>query len=155
MKNYAINLEEIKKRYANNKIKLLRESGMYLEVAEERHVRLVMPLGDLHINHIGTAYAGSIYMIGEAITAAIIYSNYGTDSYVPIISKSEIEFLKPASKDLVVDFPMTEEEAATLIAPVEERGKGRVNLSYFITDIEGTEIAKITHVVYLMPIPQK
>lgn len=155
MQKYNIDLEEIKRRYAHNKIKWVQESGVYLDMVEERHVRLVLPLGELHINHVGIAYAGSIFMLGEVSTAAIIYSAYGTDKYIPIASKAEIEYLKPSKTDLVVDYAMTEEQAQALIAPIEERGKGKITLEYDITNIEGDTIARMRPVIYLMPAGQK
>jgi acyl-coenzyme A thioesterase PaaI-like protein len=152
MKEYSINLEEIRRRYQNNVIEFVRLSGVYLDLVEERHVRLVLPLGAMHLNHVGIAYAGSIYLLGEVSSAAILYSNYGTDTYIPIASKSELEFLKPATKDLVVDFSMDETEAARLIEPIEARGgKGRLTLIYPIRDVDGVEVAKMTSVLYLAP----
>lgn len=155
MQKYLIDLEDIKSRYANNKIKWVKDSGVYLDVIEERHARLVLPLGDLHLNHVGVAYAGSIFMLGEVSTAAILYSAYGTEKYIPIASKAEIEFIKPAKTDLVVDYTMSGEEAAILIEPIEERGRGKVTLTYDVTDTEGSTIAKMTSVVYLLPAGQQ
>ncbi|MDL2236473.1 PaaI family thioesterase [Christensenellaceae bacterium OttesenSCG-928-K19] len=155
MAEYKIDLEDIKQRYAHNKIGWVRESGVFLDEVGERYVRMKLPLADLHINHVGIAYAGSIFMLGEVSTAAIIYSAYGTDKYIPIASRIEIDYLKPSTTDLVLEYSMTEEERDTLIAPILERGKGKIALEYFITNEEGEQVAKMKAVVYLMPAGQQ
>lgn len=143
--------EKIKEKFNNIKIKWVAMSGLYADIIEERHARLVLPLRDLHVNHVGTAYAGSMFMLAEMMQAAIIFCTYGTEKYIPIASKMEIEYLKPTKKDLVVDMRLTEEEAEEKIKPIEERGKGRMTLLIPITDIDGAEVARVTAVVYLMP----
>lgn len=151
MSKNKIDFNDIRSRYENIKIKWVAQSGLRLEVAEERHVRLVLPLGDLHINHVGIAYAGSMFMLAEMSTAAIIYCTYGTEKYIPIASKAEIEYLKPTKKGLIVDVALSEEEAVEKIKPIEERGKGKITLELPVTDTDGTLVAKVTALVYLMP----
>jgi hypothetical protein len=70
---------------------------------------------------------------------------------VPIAAKDEIEFVKPCREDMVVDVSLTQEEADALIAPVRERGKGRVTLRYPIRSASGEVVANMTAVVYLLP----
>lgn len=146
-----IDFADIKVRFENLKIKWVAMSGIYPDIIEERHARLVMPLKDLHVNHVGTAYAGSIFVLAEMSIAAIIYCTYGTDKYIPIVSRFEIDYLQPATKDLVVDIRMSPEEAAEKIKPIEERGKGRMTLILPVTDSDGAEIARGTATVYLLP----
>ena len=126
-------------------------SGMYLDEIEERHVRMILPLGELHKNHVGTAYAGSMFVLAEIYTAVIIYACYGMEKYIPIASKAEIEYVKPTKKDLVIDVALSEEEAEEMIRPIEERGRGRVTLVLPIKDVDGNDVAKVTAVVYLLP----
>lgn len=151
MEKPDINFELIREKVNNTSIKYVALSGVYLETAEERHARMVMPLSDIHLNHIGIAYAGSMFVIAEVMTAVILYCTYGTEKYVPIAVKDEIEFIRPTKNDLVVDMRLTEEEAEELIKPIEERGKGRVTLNIPITDAAGASIANMKATVYLMP----
>lgn len=146
-----VNCEAIKKLVENMPIPYAKMSGLYLEEIEERHAKLCLPLGDLHKNHVGTAYAGSMFVLAEIYTAVIIYATYGMEKYIPIASKAEIEYMKPTRNDLVIDMSFTEEEAAELIRPVEERGRGRITLNIPIRDTEGVDVAKVTAVVYLLP----
>jgi len=155
MENPKIDFDMIRSKIENIAIKYVAQSGVYLDLVEERHARLVMPVNDLHLNHVGIVYAGSMFVIAELMTAVLLYCTYGTDKYVPIAVKDEIEFLKPTKKDLVVDVSLTEEEAAEMIKPVEERGKGRITMVLPVTDIDGLDVARMTATVYLMPAGQK
>lgn len=155
MEKKQIDFADIRARFENPKIKWVAMSGIYPEIMEERHSRLVMPLGDLHVNHVGTAYAGSIFVLAEMSIAAIIYCTYGTDKYVPIVSRFEIDYMKPATKDIVVDVRLTEEEAAEKIRPIEEKGKGRMTLILPVTDMDGVEVARGTATAYLLPVGGK
>ena len=120
-----IDLEGIRKLVENMPIPYAKMSGMYLDTLEERHAKVVMPLDDLHKNHVGVAYAGSMFVLAEVYTAIIIYATYGMDKYIPIAAKDEITYIKPTKKDLVIDMSISEEKAAEMIKPIEERGRGR------------------------------
>lgn len=151
MEKQSIDYADIKKRFENFKIKWVAMSGVYPVVMEERHAKLCLPLGDLHINHVGTAYAGSIFALAEVSVAAIVYCTYGLGKWVPIISRFEIDYLKPSTKDLIADVRLTAEEAAEKIKPIEERGKGRMTLVIPVTNVDGEEIARAVATAYLMP----
>ena len=147
----ATDFEAIKKRGNDSSIPFIKMSGIRLEIAEERRCRMVMPLTKDHINHVGVAYAGSMFVLGEVFTAYILACTYGDGTWVPIAAKDEIEFVKPCREDMVIDYSMTQEEADALIAPVLERGKGRVTLKYPIQTASGEVVANVTAVVYLLP----
>jgi acyl-coenzyme A thioesterase PaaI-like protein len=145
-----IDFEAIKERAKKSSIPYVGMSGLRLEIAEERHCRMVMPLTETHVNHVGVAYAGSLFVLGEVFTAYILSCTYG-DAWVPIAAKDEIEFVKPCREDMVVDFSLTQEEADEMIKPVLERGKGRITLKYPIQSAGGEVVANMTAVVYLLP----
>ena len=146
-----IDIEGIKKLVENMPIPYAKMSGMYLDQIEERHARVVLPLDDLHKNHVGVAYAGSMFVLAEVYTAIILYATYGMEKYIPIAAKDEITYIKPTKKDLVIDMTISEEQAAEMIKPIEERGRGRVVLDIPVSDVDGNEVAKVTATVYLLP----
>ena len=150
-----INFSIIWDKFKNLKIKWAAMSGIYADILEERHVRMILPLSDLHTNHVGIAYAGSMFMLAEISTAAIILCTYGTDKWVPIVSRIEMDFTRPTKKDLVVDMRLTEEEAAEKIKAIEERGKGKISLIIPVSDIDGIEVARMNAIMYLMPADSK
>ena len=121
------------------------------EVVEERHVRLRLPLGDLHKNHVGIAYAGSEFILAEIAGGTLFMATYGTDVYVPILKSVELKFVKPGTKDLYVDISLTEEEAAEKIKPVEERGRGDYFLDIPVYDVDGEQVAQMNFNYYARP----
>lgn len=144
-------LLQIKDLIVNTDNQLVKLAGIHVSELSERRVKLEMPLGDVHVNHIGTAYAVSIIMLMEVAGASLIRATYGLDKYVPIIKKIEISYLKPTQKTLVCDLYMTVESSIKLILPIEERGKGNLLLPIIINDIDGEEIAKADFTFYLLP----
>ena len=92
----------------------------YLNAAiiEKSHVRFVLPVKEMHMNHVGIVYAGSYFVFAESAGASLIFAAYAEKkNYTPIISNVSIDYLKPAKTDLVIDMTMSEEEAAEKIAP--------------------------------------
>lgn len=124
MKTYHVDLEKVRARYDHPGIRYVAMSGIRADVLEERHAKLSMPLGDLHINHVGTAYAGSIFIAIELSAAALFFCTYGVEEWVPIVRSVTVDYLKPTKLELTADLSLTAEEAAEKIAPVEERGRG-------------------------------
>ena len=94
------------------------------EAVEERHVRLRLPVAERHLNH---------------------------DEFVPILKGVELRFLKPGTKDLVVDLSLTEEEAEQKIAPVRERGRGDYFLEIPVFDVDGEQVAQMDFNYYALP----
>ena len=121
------------------------------EVVEERHVRLRLPLGDLHKNHVGIAYAGSEFILAEIAGGTLFMATYGSDEFVPILKGVDIKFVKPGTKDLCVELSLTEEEAAEKIAPVRERGRGNYFLQVDVHDVDGDVVAQFDFNYYALP----
>lgn len=121
------------------------------EIVEERHVRLLLPVEELHKNHVGIAYAGSEFVLAEIAGGTLFMATYGTDKYVPILKSVECKFLKPGTKDLVVDISLTEEEAAEKLTEVEERGRGNYFLDVPVYDIDGEQVALMSFNYYVLP----
>ena len=117
-------------------IEYVNMAGMVADIIEERHIKLTLPVAPIHLNHVGTAYAGSMFTLAEIAGGKLFKCTYGTD-YVPILKAAEIRYLKPSTKDLVVELSLTEEEAAEKIALAAQRGRGDYFLDVDIKNIDG------------------
>lgn len=151
MKKYNVDIEKLKARFAKQTIKYVKMAELRADILEERHVKISLPLKDIHVNHIGGAYAGSTFVLCEVAGGYAIFSAFGDESYVPIVSKMTIEYLKPTKNECYVEISFTKEEAEALIKPIEERGKGRLPFTFYVEDTEGNRIAKMDAVYYLLP----
>lgn len=145
--------EAVRKNIVDCPIEYLRLAGVVPEVLEERHIRMKLEAGKMHLNHVNIMYAGSYFVFAESAGANLIACTYG-GQFVPIIASVNVNYLKPSANDLIIDMSMTEEEAAERIAPILERGKGRYPLTINVMDSEGTHCAQVEIVYYLMPAPK-
>jgi len=146
-----MNFDRLKGMVDNPPTPWIAMSGMYYETLEIRHVKIVVPVKGRHLNHVGTVYGGTMFMILEVSGALLFFSAYGMDRFVPVLKKCEIEYLKPTSKDLVADLRMSEEEARDHLAEIEKKGKGDWILNAKLADSDGTEVAKARITYFAIP----
>lgn len=118
----------------------VKDSGLKAEVLEPRHVILRLPK-DHHLNHVGVVYAGSLFMLMEIAGAALFGCTYAIGKYIPINKEMHIKFLKMGTTDILCELSISEEKAAEMILPVDEKGKGEWVLEMDCKDTEGSVIA--------------
>lgn len=95
----AVDIEKVRKSLEVCPIKWVGDGKFTNEILDERHVRVVVPVEGLHLNHVGIVYAGTMFTAMELAAGAIFMCTYGLDEFVPIVSNFEISFLKPTKKD--------------------------------------------------------
>ncbi|MCD6571360.1 MAG: PaaI family thioesterase [Deltaproteobacteria bacterium] len=132
----------------------VKMSDISVDLLEERHVRLSIPVKEKHLNHVGIVYAGTQFMLMEISGAALFVCTYGIEQFVPINKGMSIRYLKPAVDDLICDLSINKEEAMTKIKPIEEKGKGDWVLDMSISDTSGNIVSSSTCNYYIIPIPK-
>jgi acyl-coenzyme A thioesterase PaaI-like protein len=132
----------------------IKMSGLKVDIFEERHVKLSVPVQGLHMNHVGIVYAGTSFMLMEVAGAALFVSAYGVERFVPVNKGMTIRYLKPAATDIACELTIGVEEAAAKLKPIEERGKGEWILDMAVTDTNGIVVATSTCTYYLIPLPK-
>ena len=147
----AVNMEKVRATLSASPIKWVQLGKFSNDILEERNIRMSVPVEGLHINHVGTVYAGSMFTLLELAAGAMFMCTYGLDEYVPIVASFEITYLKPTQKDLVVELEWTEEEAEERIHPIKERGRGRMPVELTLKDVDGVEVAKAVSTLYILP----
>lgn len=147
----AVDIEKVRKTLGASPIKWVELGKFTNDIMDERHIRMTLPVEGLHLNHVNTVYAGSMFTLLELAAGAIFMCTYGLDEYVPIVASFEITYLKPTQKDLVVEIEWTEEEAAERIKPIKERGRGRFPVEMILKDVDGVEVAKAVSTLYILP----
>lgn len=133
-------IDNLKAGFKHSPIEYVNMAGVEPEVMEERHVRLALPAQAIHMNHVGTMYAGSMFILAEIAGAQLFMCTYGND-YVPILKSVEMAYMKPAAGDVHIDISIDEATAEEKIAPVAERGKGDYFLDVPLTDDAGNQVA--------------
>lgn len=135
--------------------KWIKLSGIQAEIVEQGHIKLTLPVKEMHLNHVNTVYAGSMFTLAEICGGAAFQATYGFDKYAPIVKKAAIRFIKPATTDLTCELKITDEEAMQKIAPIDERGKGDFMMEIPLHDISGETVAIAEINYYIIPIPKK
>lgn len=118
----------------------VKDSGLTAELLEQRHIVLRLPK-DRHLNHVGIVYAGSLFMLMEIAGAALFGCTYSIGQYIPINKEMNVKFLKMGTTDILCDLSISEEKAAEMIQPIDEKGKGEWILEMDCRDTEGNVIA--------------
>lgn len=142
------------RRAFTDTIPWIKMSGLSVDIFEQRHVKLSVPVQGLHLNHVGLVYAGTSFMLMEVSGAALFVSAYGVERFVPINKAMTIRFVKPASTDIACELVISEQEAADMLKPIEERGKGEWVLDMAVRDANGTVVATSTCTYYIIPLPK-
>lgn len=143
--------DRLKALFTESPIKWAKESEIYPEILEERHVKVAMP-PEKHINHVNIIYAGSIFTLAELSAGALFFATYGFEDFAPIVSEASITYQKPIKGLMYVEESFTREEADALIAPVLERGKGSIHLEVRVRNEEGEPCAVLKVKIYCMPL---
>lgn len=126
----------------------VRDSGLQVELLEERHVILRLPK-DRHLNHVGIVYAGSLFMLMEVSGAALFACTYPLGKYIPINREMTIRFVRMGVTDILCELSITEEKALEMIKPIDERGKGEWVLDMECRDMDKNVIATSTCQYYI------
>lgn len=92
-------------------------------------------------NHVGTVYAGSLLSAAEVLGGSIGFAQ-GLEGFVPIVSRMEIDYLRPATSDVTSVTTISEDERARIRADAERDGKAKFVLEITLTDASGTEVAR-------------
>lgn len=144
---------ELLKSIVLNAVPWMATSGLNVDILEERHVRLSVPVREKHLNHVGIVWAGTHFMIMEVAGAALFGATYDFRRFVPVNKGMSIRYLRPAVTDLVCDISIGAEEAAEKIRLVEEKGRGDWIIDVPVTDAGGNLVSSSTCNFYIIPTP--
>lgn len=81
-----------------------------------------MPL-DVNANHVGTFYAGSLFVLAEVAAAALVSGSFDSKRFFPLVKDMRIRYLRPATTDVTATVDMSDHEIAALVAEIGRVGK--------------------------------
>ena len=129
--------------FSHGSTEYVNVSGIYPEILEDRHIKLVMPLGKMHTNHVGIAYAGSIFVLLEVAGGSLISRTFDMTRIAPIVKGCEVKFIRPSNTDISVEASISKEEADEIWNRLENNGlRGDIVLNLEAKDAEGNVITK-------------
>ncbi len=115
-------------------------NGFRVEAMEKGYIRASIPLKG-NRNHLGTLYAGAMFVLAEIPGGVLTLFDLGTE-YVPVLTELTMRYEKLARTDLTVEFRMTDEERDRITAEVEREGKSLFTLEGELRDKNGEVVAR-------------
>ena len=128
---------ELLKSIVLNAVPWIGTSGLRVDILEERHVRLSVPVREKHLNHVGIVWAGT----------------HDFRRFVPVNKGMTIRYHRPAVTDLICDLSISAEDAAAKLKPVEGRGRGDWIIDVPVMDAEGNTVSSASCNFYIIPTP--
>lgn len=117
--------------------------AMGIEVIESGHGRAVALLPfEPNRNHVGTAYAGSLFSVAEVLGGIVALSSFPLEGYAPLIKTMSIDYLKPARGDVRATVEMPPIEIDRVVAEATSVGKSDYELVVEVTDENGVTVAR-------------
>jgi thioesterase domain-containing protein len=121
-------------------VPILGQMGFKVDDAGEGWVRTSMPLEPNH-NHLGSAYAGSLFSMAEASGGALVASMPNFSDFKIMVKDVSIEYHRLALSDLHCDLRLPEDFWPTLQAQLEQDGKAFYVLPVDVFDADGVKVA--------------
>lgn len=121
-------------------IPVLEATGLRVLELDPGRARVRMPL-EPNANHIGTFYAGSLYVLAEVTGAALYSGSFDSKRYYPIVKEIRLRYRRPATSDVSAEADLSAEEIEVLRAEVERSGKADHAWQCELRDAEGEVVA--------------
>lgn len=94
-------------------------------------------------NHFGSLYAGAYFLVAEIPGGVLTLFDLGP-AYTPILKEMTLQFLQPANSDVTVEFSLSPEEVAGILAEADTTGRAKFMLEGQLRDMEGNHVATST-----------
>lgn len=92
-------------------------------------------------NHVGMAYAGSLFSVAEMLGGLLALSSFTLEGYAPLVKAMSINFLRPALSDVSASVEMSAEEIERVLSEAVANGKANYDLTATVTDQNGVIVA--------------
>lgn len=117
--------------------------AMEIEIVEAGRTTVAarLPAGP-NGNHFGTTYAGCLFSVAEVLGGVYASTSLVLEGAVPLVKQVTIDFLRPATTDVVARSTLTEETIARVLAETDAGGKSDFELETEVTDENGTVVAR-------------
>lgn len=122
-------------------IPILAAMGVDIIEAGRNSVAARLPAAP-NVNHFGTTYAGSLFTVAEVLGGVYASTSLAAERGVPLVKRVEIDFLRPATTDVVARATLEDAEITRVLAEYAERGKSDFELVAEVTDTSGTVVAR-------------
>ena len=121
-------------------IAFMRRTGIQAVEVSRGYGKSRMPLAG-NENHVGAMYMGALATLAEAGAAVAISTVLDFERYFPVITRMDLEFLKPALTDVTAEYRLDEQRIAELHAELEAKTRCEYTADVPLTDDAGQIVA--------------
>lgn len=114
-------------------------NGFSVEEMRPGYVRAKIKLKG-NRNHFGSLYAGAYFLVAEIPGGVMALFDLGP-AYTPILKEMTLQFLQPANSDVTVEFSLSPETVAAVLAEADATGRGKFTLEGILRDEQGNHVA--------------
>lgn len=123
-------------------VPIIGKTGATIVDLADRYARIVMPLGP-NVNHIGTMYGGSLFILAELSGGVIWYVSFDHERFYPIIREVDIKYLSPAATDVSLEVSLGEEEARAIQESADREGRCDWSMDLQLKDASGKVVSTV------------
>jgi acyl-coenzyme A thioesterase PaaI-like protein len=130
-------------------IPFMQRTGVRAVEVSRGFGRSLMPLAG-NENHVGSMYMGALTTLAEAGAAVAISTVLDFERYFPVITRVDVEFLKPAMSDVTAEYRLSEQRIAELHTELEAHGRCAYTAELPLQDMNGQTVANATLTVKVL-----
>jgi thioesterase domain-containing protein len=119
---------------------VLVATGLRVLDLDRGYARVRMPHAS-NANHVGTFYAGSLFILAEVAGAALFSGSFDSKSMFAIVKDMKIRYRRPAKTDVIAEVRINEKEIVSLRDRAEQLGKADHTLRCELVDVAGEVVA--------------
>lgn len=123
-------------RFLEQAVGIISKTGVRIVSLRERYAKMVLPF-EPNVNHIGTMYGGSLFILAEFAGGVIYYVSFDTSRFYPIVKEMSIKYRAPATTDVFLEVEMSADEVDRIQSLAETGGKQDWSMDLEIRDPEG------------------
>jgi len=98
---------------------------------------------DGNINHIGTMYAGSLFILGEFSGGILHGVSFDYNKFFPTVREGTIRFLRATKTNVTLEVSLSRKTAAQIQETAEREGKCDFELRLDIKDADDQTVAEV------------
>lgn len=117
-------------------VSIIRQTGVRIVSLRERYAKIMLPF-EQNINHIGTVYGGSLFILAEFSGGVIYFVSFDHTKFYPIVKEVFIKYRRPATGDVFLEVGLSEQQVDEIQKSAAAQGKQDWTMDLEIKDSEG------------------
>ncbi len=123
-------------RFLEQAVGIIATTGVKIVSLRERYAKIMLPFAP-NVNHIGTIYGGSLFILAEFSGGVVYYVSFDTSRFYPIVKEVSIRYRAPATTDVFLEVGLSPDEVERIQQSAEKNGKQDWTMDLEIRDVEG------------------